>query len=104
MNSTIAFDRRGMARPALTIRPYQPPAGQKGQPQATRHVAGAHPAVAVLGRVSETDATLRSLMFVLEDGFLLDMPLSAKTIRQLRETLGEPELSDDPELAKPGWA
>ncbi|NQV80656.1 MAG: hypothetical protein HQ495_08885 [Alphaproteobacteria bacterium] len=106
--SVVGFDRRGMPRPALIVRPF------KLDPQETpmmpadakpTHVARCKPVVAVLGELIDAPATLLRLMFVLEDGFLLEMPLTGDTLGQLRAVLGPPDLpDDDPELTKSSWA
>ena len=96
--SIVGFDRHGLPRPAMTIRTVET-MGKRGR------VAQSHPAVAVLGKMIDGTANLTSLMFVLEDGFLLELPLDQTTLRQLRAVLGEPNLpDDDPELTKPSWA
>ena len=68
-------------------------------------IAKTHPAVAVLGKMADGGSALNSLMFVLEDGFLLELPLDKKTVEQLRAALGAPDMpEDDPELTTPTWA
>ena len=102
------FDARGMLRPAMAISPFKAdaqstpmmPVGAKPD-----LVAQPRPAIAVIGKLIDEPATLRSLMFVLEDGYLLEMPLNRDTLGQLRAVLGNPDLpEDDPELTKPSWA
>ncbi|MDA0368234.1 MAG: hypothetical protein O3C65_10565 [Proteobacteria bacterium] len=106
--SVIGFDRRGMPRPALIVRPFKPnPQETPMMPAGARptQVARCKPVVAVLGEMNDQPATLLSLMFVLDDGFLLEMPLTGDTLGQLRAVLGPPDLpDDDPELTRPSWA
>ena len=102
------FDRRGFSAPTMTISPFKAdanatpmlPAGAKPD-----LVARPRPAVAVLGKLTDEPATLHSLLFVLEDGYLLEMPLNRSALGQLRAVLGPPDLpDDDPELTTPSWA
>jgi len=104
----VSFDRHGMARPAMVIRPLRrdPVAGQT-RPDETRptQIAKTHPAVAVLGKMADGGGALNSLMFVLEDGFLLELPLDKMTIEQMRAALGAPNMpDDDPELTTHSWS
>lgn len=106
--SVVSFDKRGMPRPAMTIRPFRADPGQTPMLPAgfvPKRVASPHPAVAVLGKMVDGGTSLHSLMFVLEDGFLLEMPLNKEALGQLRAVLGEPNLPEnDPDLTKPSWA
>mgnify|MGYP005654641917 CR=1 FL=1 len=106
--SLVSFDRHGMARPALIVRPLtRDPEATQMLPDDARptQIAKSHPAVAVLGKMADGGGALNSLMFVLEDGFLLELPLDKKTVEQMRDALGTPTLpDDDPELTKPSWA
>jgi len=106
--SVVSFGKGGLPRPAITIRPFRPdPQSTPMLPRgaAPKRVASTQPAVAIIGKVVEGGAELRSLMFVLKDGFVLEMPLNAETLGQMRAVLGQPHLpDDDPELSRPGWA
>ncbi|MEQ8247916.1 MAG: hypothetical protein RID42_09555 [Alphaproteobacteria bacterium] len=104
----VGFDRRGFSGPTMTISPFKADAKTTPMlPNGTKPdlVARPRPAVAVLGKLTDEPATLHSLMFVLEDGYLLEMPLNRGSLGQLRAVLGAPDLPDgDTELTKPSWA